>query len=353
MTRLFSIGCFLLSSACSGSDGNAAVKATAAVADSFSPSPTDDPAKRLVLRARALDRANQLDSARMLYEAAAEQAPLVKDWLYLRAAGVTRDKAERTLLLDRLSLPVAKDRRKPTEAIALERSGDVEGAIAAYTAAGDRIAPIRLRMLVPSDTARMTQARAALISLLTDSPSGVDAREGMSLFDKFFTSPTASETLVLARAAFRSGVAARAVTGYRKAFAAGLGTGQDKFNNGLMLARLNRDDEAITAFEGVSAPSTLAAAARYQRARALLARGRRDVARSALRDITTRYPTDTSAAAALYLLADLATDDNRDAEARSAFLSLAQRFPRARHAPASLFKAALVAFIAGDFKVAA
>lgn len=353
MTRIFSIAFFIVSSACSGNDGNAAVKSTTAVVDSLAPSPTDDPVKQIVLRARALDRANQLDSARTLYEQAAERAPLVKDWLYLRAAGVTRDKTERTRLLDRLTLPVAKDRRLPTVAIAIERSGDVEAAIAAYTAAGDRISPIRLRMLVPTDTARMAQARSALISLLTNPPTGADAREGISLFDRFFKNSTAAETLILARAAYRGGLAARAASAYKQAFAAGLGTSQDRFNNGVMLARLNRDDEAIAAFDGVTTPASLAASARYQRARALLALGRRDAARSALRDITTRYPTDTSAASALYLLADLATDDNRDANARAAFLSLAQRFPRARHAPASLFKAALFSFIAGDFKTAA
>ena len=312
-----------------------------------------NPAKEIVLRARAFDRADNLDSARILYEEAAKRAPLVKDWLLLRAAGVTRDKSARDNYLEGVVLPVARDRRVPTEAIALERSGDVEGAIAAYTAAGDRLSAVRLRMLVPSDTAKMVAARRSLVEILSRPGSAQNARDGIVLFDKVYTSPTPAENLVIARAAYVGGLAARTASSYAKAFAAGLGTGKDRYDAGMMLARLNRDREAIQSFDRVAAPTDLAAAAKYQRARALLALGQRDAARSALRDITTRFPNDTTAASALLLLADLATDDNRDAASRAAFLSLAKRFPRTRHAPAALFKAGLIAYIAKDFRVAA
>ena len=100
-------------------------------------------------------------------------------------------------------------------------------------------------------------------------------------------------------------------------------------------------------------PRVLRQVRKYQRARALLALGRRDVARSALRDITTKFPQDTTSASSLLLLADLATDDNRDDDARSAYMSLAKRFPRTRHAPVALFKAGLIAYIGGDYKSAA
>ena len=311
------------------------------------------PAKEIVLRARAFDRADNLDSARALYEEAAKLAPLVKDWLLLRAAGVTRDKSLRDDYLEDVVLPVARDRRAPTEAIALERSGDVEGAIAAYTAAGDRLSAVRLRMLVPSDTARMLAARRTLIEILGRPGNSQNARDGILLFDKVYTAPTPAENLVIARAAYLGGLASRTASSYAKAFAAGLGTGRDRYDAGMMLARLNRDREAIQSFDRVAAPPDLAAAARYQRARALLALGQREAARSALRDITTSFPRDTTAASALLLLADLATDDNRDAASRAAFLSLAKRFPRTRHAPAALFKAGLIAYIGKDFRVAA
>jgi soluble lytic murein transglycosylase len=346
LIRLVSTFALIASAAC-GNEGAASGVAQTAARDSVS-----DPAKEIVLKARAFDRADNLDSARALYEDAAKRSPLVRDWLLLRAAGVTREKSARDNYLGDVKLPVAQARIRPTEAIALERSGDVEGAIAAYTEAGDRLSAVRLRMLVPSDTAKMLAARRSLIAILA-SPGGAQAaRDGIILFDKVYTSPTAQENLVIARAAFLGGLADRTVASYAKAFTAGLGTGRDHFDAGMMLARLNRDDEAIRAFDAVTAPGYLVAAAKYQRARALLALGRRDVARGALRDITTKFPQDTSSASALLLLADLATDDNRDADARSAYLSLAKRFPRARHAPVALFKAGLIAYIAGDYRSA-
>ena len=310
----------------------------------------NDPAKEIVLRARAFDRADNLDSARALYEEAAKKSPLVRDWLLLRAAGVTREKGVRDDYLNDVKLPVAKARKKPSEAIALERTGDVDGAIAAYTEAGDRLSAVRLRMLVPGDTAKMLAARRSLIAILANPGSAQNARDGIALFDKVYKSPTSQEALVIARAAYTGGIAARAAASYAKAFAGGQGTSRDHYNAGMMLARLDRDDEAIRAFDAVTAPADLAAAAKYQRARALLALGRRDVARSALRDITVKFPQDTSSASALLLLADLATDDGRDADARTAYVSLAKRFPRARHAPAALFRAGLIAYIAGDFR---
>lgn len=344
----------VMTTACSdkGDDGLGQT-AISSTRDSLAPSASDSPEKQIVLRARAFDRADNLDSARILYEEAARRAPLVEDWLFLRAAGVTRDRSDRGRILSRVEVPVAQERRKPTEAIALERTGDVEGAISAYSEIGDRLSAIRLRMLVPADSQRMTAARRDLVSYLNTLPGAQAAREGIALFEKVYEKPTAAENLVIARAAYSAGSAVRAVSSYGKAFAAGLGTSRDRFENGLMLARLNRDQEAVTEFGRVTSPSPLAAAARYQRARALLALGRREEARAALRQITTAFPQDTAAASALLLLSDLATDDMRDSDARSTLISLAQRFPRGRHASVALFRAGLIAYIAGDYRTAA
>jgi len=97
-------------------------------------------ARDMVLRARAFDRADQLDSARVLYAEAARRAPVVSDWLYLRAAGVSTERSTRDDYLDEIETPVARDRRGVTAALALERSGDIDGAIAAYTASDERLA---------------------------------------------------------------------------------------------------------------------------------------------------------------------------------------------------------------------
>ena len=182
----------LIASAACSNEGSAG-----GVTAQFRQDSVSDPAKEIVLKARAFDRADNLDSARILYEEASKKSPLVRDWLLLRAAGVTRDKAARDDYLGEVKLPVAQARRKPTEAIALERSGDVEGAITAYTEAGDRLAAVRLRMLVPSDTIKMLAARRSLVALLAAPGNAQNARDAILLFDKVYKSAAPQEQLAL------------------------------------------------------------------------------------------------------------------------------------------------------------
>lgn len=325
-----------------------------------SPSPLDsvphvvDASDRdLVLRARALDRANKLDSARMLYEAAAERLDPVADWLYLRAAGVTTDASVREKYYRQLHTDVAKARRAPTEAIALERTGKIDDAMSAYESLGMHLDVLRLKAARPADSAKMREARAGLVTYLASGPGREAARDGVALFDKLFSSATPAEQLTLARAAYQAGAASRTVNGYAAAFRAGLGNANDHFSDGMMLSRLNRDAEAAAQYAGVKSPAPLAAAARYQRARALLAMGRGSDAKAALRDITTAFPTDTSAASALLLLSDLATDELRDADARSTLLTIVQRFPRSHHAPTALFRAGIISYVSNNSAAAA
>ena len=344
----------LVSAACSDEGKSAGVGAYSAAASEYGGQDSaSTPEKAIVLHARALDRADSLDSARILYAEAAKRVPLVADWLNLRAAGVTRDKRERDDLLSRVLLPVARDRKPQTEAIALERSGDIDGAIKAYAAAGEKLSALRLQLIRPADSSRVLLARRGIISYIAGPQDRESVRDAIGLFDKNFGSASPAENLTIGRAAFSAGITARALAGYTKAFAAGLGAPRDHFDLGIVLSRLKRDRESIAEFNKVMQPPAFVAAARYQAARGMLALGRRDEARAALRQVTTAYPSDTSAAASLLLLSDLATDDLRDADARSTMLSLVQRFPGARQAPAALFGAGLIAFISRDYRTAA
>lgn len=358
MAKGVNFSCFVLllaSAGCGGpgkGDSDQAGSLAAALIKSASQDSTSTPEKALVLRARALDRADSLDAAKALYVEAAKKIPAISDWLYLRAAGVTRDESERAGFLSRVTLPVAQDRKTPTNAIAIERSGDVEGAIKAYTAVGDKLAVLRLRLLRMSDTQQVAAARSGIIAYLAGDPSRETIRDAIALFDKSFPQPTATENLTIGRAAYSAGVSSRAVSGYSSAFSGGLGTSSDHFNDGLMLSRLNRDIDALSEFNRVTQPAALSASAKYQAARAQLALGKRDAARATLRQITTAFPTDPSSASALLLLSDLATDDGRDNDARLTLLSLIQRFPNSRQAPQALFGAGLVAYINKDYKIA-
>jgi soluble lytic murein transglycosylase-like protein len=306
----------------------------------------------MVIKARMFDRADQLDSARLYYEEAAKHLRPIRDWLILRAAGVTRDGSARLHYYDQLERPVAKDRRRPTEAIALERAGEVAGAIAAYEVLGDRLPAIRLRILSAADSAAKLRARSALVVYIESMPGRQESRDAIDLFDRVFKTVSPAETLALARGAYQAALSSRAVGLFSTAFKAGLGGDRDHFWNATLLARLNRDREAAAEFARVRAGSPLAAAARYQRARALLAASLATEARNALRQVTTQYPSDTSAASALMLLSDLATDEGRDAAARQTLLSIPQRFPHARHAPTALFRASILAYVNGDLVAA-
>ena len=343
----------ITSTGCNDKSSGSSVSTHVVVGPDSVPHIVDAEDRDLILRARAFDRADKLDSARILYEKAADRLDAISDWLYLRAAGVTTDAGARQKYYRKLKTDVAKTRREPTEAIALERSHDIEGAIKAYSALGMRLDALRLEASPPSDSSRVASARAAIIAYLARGVSHDEARDGVSLFDKIFPRASPAEQLVLARAAYAAGLASRTVAGYSAAFKAGLGTSRDYFNDGLMLARLNRDGEAAAQFARISSPPPLVAAARYQRARALLAAGRGSDARAALRSITIAYPTDTSAASALILLSDLASDELRDGDARSTLLTVVHRFPRARHAPTALFRAGIIAYASRNYAAAA
>src|SRR5688500_1556865 len=101
--------------------------ARAAVAVEFA---RDDIARgeRLVLLARALDRRNRFDSARATYFRAAADLPELRDWLLLRAAGVSPLRARRDSIYALLSTPAAQERVARTEASTRERHGDISGA---------------------------------------------------------------------------------------------------------------------------------------------------------------------------------------------------------------------------------
>ncbi|HJQ11710.1 MAG TPA: transglycosylase SLT domain-containing protein [Gemmatimonadaceae bacterium] len=308
--------------------------------------------RALVLRARELDRADSLDQARAAYAEAASKLPHLADWLYLRAAGVTGDSAQRAAYFAKIHSDVARSRVPMTDAIARERSHDLAGAIRAYTAAGERLDALRLRVNPPSDDASRAAARGDLLSFISASGNAADVREAIDLFDKVFTATAPGEELTLARAASKAGLPERAAKGYAKAVAAGLGDVSDNFSYGSVLFRLRRYADAANQFTRVRSPANLAAAAQYQRARAQIALGNTAAGRSTLRAITTAYPKDTSSASALLLLADLATDENRDQDAREALMNLLKRFPSGRHAATARFRAGMIAYIQGNRKAA-
>lgn len=308
--------------------------------------PASERGDRLVLHGRALDRANQLDSAAATYLAAAEALPLIRDWLLLRAAGVTTDSGARRALFERVEDPIAEARIPWTEALARDRSGDWRGAARQYAEVGAQLASVRLRL--GGDSTARAAARVELAAFLTPDRPPDEIGDAIALFDREFPTRTKTEELRIARRAAAINELDRAARGFAAAGASRL-TDRDRFTYATVLARLGRPDQAIPLFDRVRTKELKGDAA-YQRARLLVRIGQASRAIQALIAIPTTFPTDSEpAASALFLRADLLVDRQRDDSARAFFLAAATRYPTTPFGQRAALQAALIAFLDRDF----
>jgi soluble lytic murein transglycosylase len=312
--------------------------------------PADDAGEdgeRLLVLARALERLDQRDSAAAAYRLVAERLPHIADWVLLRAASVTDDSAARAELHARVRLPLAQDRIPWSEAAASEAMGDLARAAERYDSLGARFTALRLRLSLGPDQAPRAELRRELLKM-------TGLRDAVHLLDSVFAPLTAAEELVVARGAADAGLAARAVRGYARAFAASLGNSRDRYDYASALARLGRHGDAAFQFNLVRTPRSLAASAAYLRARSLVRGGQRSEGRSALLEIGKRYPREVEpAATALFLLGDIAADDGSDRLARTYYRRAALRYPSSRFAAAARFRAAMVELLTGKPAVSA
>lgn len=299
--------------------------------------------------ARGYDRANQFDSARAAYEAAAAASPTVADWLWLRAAGVTADSAARARDYAKVRTAVARGRIPSTEAQARERMGDLAGAVRAYDSLGMRTDALRARAgLVAGDSVQRAALCAEVEQLVAAHPGSGDARAAADVADRVCGPLPLEVELQVARGASNGGPLARAASGFARIDAAGALQMGDRYTYGLVLFRLRRDADALKILAKVKTPE-----ADYTRARVLVADGDKNGARKILRRLAGTASRDTIGASALMLLADLATDDGNDAAARGAYTEVGRLYPTAAVAGRARFRAAMIAYIGGQYKTAA
>ena len=319
------------------------------------PSPLDSvEGERLVLLATALDRLHARDSAAASYARAADRLPAAAGWLRIRAAAVTDDSLTRARLYDGVADPLARERIGWSEAAAHRGTGDVRSAAARYAALGARATALRLRLALSPDSAHRADVRREMVALVAARRSPGEVRDVVALLDSAFTPLAPAEELEIGRAAGTAGSYSRAVAAFQAAFAARLGTAEDRFAFATVLTRLGRHVEAARQFALVHAPRPLAAAADYQRARALVRAGQAAPGQVALKRVLRLHPRDTTAASsALFLLGDLASDARTDDTARAYYRRLVGRYPSSRFAPTAAFRAAMIALLAGDTKGAA
>jgi soluble lytic murein transglycosylase-like protein len=310
--------------------------------------------ERLMLLATVLERVNARDSAAEVYQRAAERLPQVADWLRLRAAAVTADSGARAELYAQIRDSLPRTRIPWSEATAYERIGDVSEAARRYTALGERLTSLRLRLGQSSDSAGRIVIRRELFAMLAGRISSGAARQAIGLVDSAFAPLTWSEELVVARVAAESGLAFRSASGFARAGSKRLGNGEDRFTYAGVLTRLKRNAEAAQQFKRVRSPKSLAALAAYQGARALVRDGQIAAGRTALARVARTFSRDTAAAASAYfLLADLASDDRAELEARRLYRVVGKRYPSSRFAPTARFRAAMIALLAGSSQQAA
>jgi len=310
--------------------------------------PKETKAARSVLFARALERNNYFDGAATAYASAADQLSSVRDWLLLRAAGTQGDSAKREAAYARLRLAPARARVPWTEAQARERFRDALGAAARFAKLGALAQSYRLRLSVAPDSGSRDSIKAQAIAYIRDHPGTAESKSAIDVLDRAFASHAPHEQLVMARSAAINGPPARAVSGFDRVAAAGLElTSDDRFRYGQSLARVNRSRDALKQLSLVE--GSLAGQAAYQGARVVLTSSGASAARSALRDVWARFPSDTAASsAAMSLYADLVTDDGGDADARATYLELSRTYPTSARAAEARLQAALIAYVGGQ-----
>lgn len=310
--------------------------------------------ERLMLLARALDRVGARDSAAAVYLRAAERFPELADWIRLRGATVTADSVARVSLYSSIADPLPRSRIPWAEAAAHERIGDRAEAARRYAALGERLTSLRLGLALSPDSTQRAAIRRELLALVSTRAGSAAGRQAIMVLDSVFAPLTPAEELIVARAAMESGWPTRAASGFARAGAARLGSGEDRFAYATALTRLKRNGEAALQFKRVRSPRSLAALAAYQGARALVRDGQLSRGREALVGVARKYPRDTAAAAsAFFLQADLASDDRADVESRRLYRVVAIRYPTSRFAPSARFRAAMIALLSGRPKLAA
>ena len=302
---------------------------------------------RRVLLARALDRTGRLDDAAVEYAAAAKDLPELADWLRLRAATAAPDLDAWARQLTKLTSPVTLKRAPASLAIAWAGRQQWTLARDAWYVAGDSVEALLAAVRI----AATPELRPRFVTALTIARVDQLPRV-LAAFDAGYAPLTPDEQLQAGRAALRAGDAARAVDGFRRALAAGIGDPEDRWRYGTALLRAGRAAAAEAVLEQIQGANALLARVQYDRARALFRLGKSDSAKTLLRDIAVRFPTESTTANALALSADLAVDSGDDATARKLWLQLATLQPGSRFTPAARFEAALVAFVAGDLPAA-
>jgi peptidoglycan lytic transglycosylase len=301
---------------------------------------------RLVLLARILDRLELRDSSAAKYKAAADALPLARDWLLLRTAGVTGDRARRERLYAGVWSVAARERVPYTEAQALERFNMAVAAANAYEKLGDLPSAYRLRISASPGAAQRKQLRARLLRLILTAEKENVGR-AIEVLDAAYPQLDASAQLAVARRAAAFGLAARAVAGFSKVPPRAL-KDDDVIAWARALIATDRSREAARRLAARRFSPAAAAEADYVRAHALLRAGSPTAARGVLRHILETHKATRASADAAYLLADLESDAGRESNARTMYDRACTHRPSGSYSDEACFRSGILSFALKD-----
>ncbi|MDX2208649.1 MAG: lytic transglycosylase domain-containing protein [Gemmatimonadales bacterium] len=326
--------------------------ARSAVEPTLMPREGEERARRLVLLARTHEQMEQWDSAARHYHAAAELVPQLRDWLLLRAAGVTRDSATRARDYSRITLVPARQRIGPTEALIWQRLDEKGRAARSYAASGAAGSALRMRWEATTDADERATIVRELLALARQTGNATHAREALEMLERYNPPLSRDDHLFIAR---------RAATLGRNAQAAALFARLDGAS-GLESEELFLWAEALAGGGDWSAAARIyrrittgprAAQAAYGAARADLRAGNSSAAIRALEQLIAAFPDDLEGTGnALYLLGDLALDAGRPDSARVLFRRLASNHAKSTFGQRGALLAPLIAHAQGQHKIA-
>jgi soluble lytic murein transglycosylase len=303
-------------------------------------------AVRWVLLARALDRLDATDSAAATYRRAAEALPIIREWLFLRAAGSTADARTRQRLYSNVRDSVARERVAYTEAQTLERFRMDVAAAAAYEKLGDMPSAYRLRLSSASDAAQRSTLRAGLLGYIQREARGDNLQRSLEVLDAAFPRLDTVSQLLVSRRAAEAGVPARAAAGFAALPAARLTDG-DVLMWARALIATGKHTEAATRIAARRFGASAMPDAQYLRALALVRAGRVTAARPVLQRVITSYRGTPQSADAVYLLADLEHDAGREARARDLFAQSCLSDPAGGFSDNSCFRSGILSYALG------
>lgn len=327
--------------------------ARAAAEPTLMPRERDERARRLVLLARSHEQMKEWDSATVHYHAAADLAPSIRDWLLLRAAGVSRDSATRARDYARIALTPARARIGPTEALIWQRLDEKARAARVYTASGAAGSALRMQWEATTDAGARTAIVRDLLALARQTGNTTHAREALEMLERYDPPLARDERLFIARRAAALGRNAQAAAMFARLDGAAALPSEDRFLWAEALAGSNNWQAAAREYRRITT-GPLAGRAAYGAARADLRDGRSSAAIRQLEQLVTRFPDDLEGTGnALYLLGDLALDAGRPDSARVLFTRLATRHAKSTFGQRGTLLAPLIAHARGQSEVAA